>query len=84
MNGGKLEEIDWEKEEAQFMSILKRAEEITRNRDKWNCEGKSRWGLFKNNKKYPVDINTIIDTSWKSKKDKVYYCGVPKVIVKIN
>ena len=68
--------INWVAESARLEKILHRAGELIKGRARWSCESKDTWGL-----KSPsvFDFATIKDTSFKSVKNKVAYCGVPKV-----
>jgi len=55
---------------------LKKAGERIQGRNRWRCQGRTEWGLTS----VPLfGFDVIQDTSFYSEKDKVAYCGVPKV-----
>ena len=69
-------ETNWTAESARLEKILHRAGDLIKGRTRWSCESTDTWGL---NSPSLFDFATIKDTSFKSVKDKVAYCGVPKV-----
>lgn len=67
--------LDFVKESIQLAKVIEVAADLVKARSRYSCS-KRNWGMVNAS---IFDFGTVKDTSFKSVKDKVAYCGVPKV-----